>query len=89
MIINSSGLLKLINSMIKNHETVSNIPKEERVFLDETDGKIKPYKWKQLDYNIHANSTDLIHVSMFELFRRIGIHTYKDALKHNFNGDDV
>ena len=89
MIIISSGLLKLINSMIKNHETVSNIPKEERVFLDETDGKIKPYKWKQLDYNIHANSTDLIHVSMFELFRRIGIHTYKDALKHNFNGDDV
>ena len=90
MIINSSGLLKLINSMIKNHETVSNIPKEERVFLDETDGKIKPYKWKQLDYNIHANGCDIIHVSMFELFRRIGIHTYKDAVKHNLdNGDDV
>ena len=90
MIINSSGLLKLINSMIKNHETVSNIPKEERVFLDETDGKIKPYKWKQLDYNIHANSTDLIHVSMFELFGRIGINTYKDAVKHNLdNRDDV
>ena len=62
MIINRSGLVKLINSMIKDHETVSNIPEEERVFLDETDGKIKPYKWKQLDYNIHANSPDLIHV---------------------------
>ena len=90
MIINRSGLVKLINSMIKNHETVSNIPEEERVFLDETDGKIKPYKWKQLDYNIHANSTDLIHVSTFELFRRIGIYNYADAVKHNLdNGDDV
>ena len=90
MIINSSGLLKLINSMIKNHETVSNIPKEERVFLDETDGKIKPYKWKQLAYNIHANSPDLIHVSTFELFRKLGIYNYADAVKHNLdNGDDV
>ena len=85
MIINRSGLVQLINSMIKDHETVSNIPEEERVFLDETDGKIKPYKWKLLDYNIHANSPDLIHVSMFEVFRRIGIHSYEDAVKHNLN----
>ena len=90
MNINRSGLVKLINSMIKNHETVSNIPEEERVFLDEIDGKIKPYKWKLLDYNIHANSPDLIHVSTFELFRRIGIYNYADAVKHNLdNGDDV
>jgi len=88
MIINTSGLLKLINSMIENHETVENIPKEEQVFLDEIDGKIKPYKWKQLDYNIHVNSTDLIHVSTFELFRRIGIYNYVDALKHNLNKDN-
>ena len=85
MIINRSGLVKLINSMIKDHETVSNIPEKERVFLDETDGKIKPYKWKQLDYNIHANSPDLIHASMFELFRRIGIHSYEDAVRLNLN----
>ena len=89
MIINTTGLLELINSMIENHETVENIPEKERVFLDETDGVIKPYKWKQLDYNIHANSTDLIHVSTFELFRRIGIYNYADAVKHNLNGDDV
>ena len=90
MIINTTGLLEIINSMIENHETVENIPEKERVFLDETDGVIKPYKWKQLDYNIHANSTDLIHVSTFELFRKIGIYNYADAVKHNLdNGDDV
>ena len=90
MIINTTGLLELINSMIENHETVENIPEKERVFLDETDGVIKPYKWKQLDYNIHANSPDLIHVSTFELFRKLGIYNYADAVKHNLdNGDDV
>ena len=88
MTINRSGLVQLINSMIKDHETVSNIPEEERVFLDETDGKIKPYRWKQLDYNIHANGCDQIHVSMFELFRRIGIHSYEDAVRLNLNGDN-
>jgi hypothetical protein len=88
MIINTSGLLKLINSMIENHETVDNIPKEEQVFLDELDGKIKPYKWKQLDYNIHANSTDLIHTSAFELLRRLGINNYVDVIKYNLNKDN-
>jgi hypothetical protein len=85
MIINTTGLLKLINSMIENHETVENIPEKERVFLDETDGKIKPYKWTKLEYNVHANCADLIHVSTFELFRRIGIYNYADAVKHNLN----
>ena len=85
MIINTSGLVKLINSMIKDHETVSNILEKERVFLDETDGKIKPYKWTKLDYNVHANSTDLIHVSMFELLKRIGVHSYDDAVRLNLN----
>ena len=85
MIINRSGLVQLINSMIADHETVSNIPERERVYLDEIDGKIKPYKWTKLDYNVHANSTDLIHVSMFELLRRIGVHSYEDAVKLNLN----
>jgi len=85
MNINRSGLLTLINSMIADHETVSNIPERERVYLDEIDGKIKPYKWTKLDYNVHANSTDLIHVSMFELLRRIGVHSYEDAVKLNLN----
>jgi len=85
MNINRSGLLTLINSMIADHETVSNIPEKERVYLDEIDGKIKPYKWTKLDYNVHANSTDLIHVSMFELLRRIGVHSYEDAVKLNLN----
>ena len=85
MIINTTGLLELINSMIENHETVENIPEKERVFLDETDGVIKPYKWTKLEYNVHANCADLIHVSMFEVFRKIGIHSYEDAVKHNLN----
>jgi len=85
MNINRSGLLTLINSMIADHETVSNIPERERVYLDEIDGKIKPYKWTKLDYNVHANSTDLIHVSMFELLRKIGVHSYEDAVKLNLN----
>jgi len=85
MNINRSGLLTLINSMIADHETVSNIPERERVYLDEIDGKIKPYKWTKLDYNVHANSTDLIHVSMFELLRRIGVHSYEDAVRLNLN----
>ena len=66
--------------MIENHETVENIPEKERVFLDETDGVIKPYKWTKLEYNVHANSTDLIHVSTFELFRRIGNTWIKSGL---------
>ena len=85
MSIHSEGLVELINSMIENHETVCDIPEEEQVWLDETDGQLKPYRWKKFDYNFHSNSPDLIHVSYFELLRKIGINSFEDAKFHNLS----
>jgi len=83
MSIHSEGLVDLINSMIENHETVCDIPEEEQVFLDETDGQLKPYRWKKIEYCHQANPPQLIHFSMFTFLGEIlGIKTKKDAIKY-------